>query len=333
MPSIDTLTVQVTTEPLPEWNESITTGNCRSLKMYHGVPWSERMQSFLGYQPLFFSINDAENNSLLLAAYIGVPWRIRHLNNRLRCFLSALLRARIGSLFWYGEPVVIGSPSHKHYQKLALSLEAEARHRRLRISSGVWPIPYESLLSKKWTVGRWGTIQIDLTQTKAELLAGAKPSARKALRRAERDGITVRRIATLEDLDTYYIFACRCAKRYKKHMYGFEDFRNMWEQIRPQAYFETFVAEHKNEMIAGLSIWGQGNSIGELGSFQSERSFQEKLYGPDAIKWAVLSWAHDQGLATLDLSGVNPAPKGKEIGIRQFKEKWGGIYYEYTTIN
>ena len=51
------------------------------------------------------------------------------------------------------------------------------------------------------------------------------------------------------------------------------------------------------------------------------------------MKWAVLEWGHDQGLRTFDLAGVNPAPEGKEVGIRQFKEKWGGTYREYTFIS
>jgi hypothetical protein len=282
--------------------------------------------------PLFFTVSENGQHILRLVACVARPWRIRGLGNSLRHLLPAVLRGRAGSLLWYGEPVIL-SPAHsEHYRRLALCLDQEARRRWLRVASGAWPVAHEEVLVNGWKRKRWGTILIDLRQTKEELLAAMKSSSRKALRRAARDGITVRRITTLEELQSYYVFACRCAQRYGKRMHGFEDFQSMWEQIRPQAWFETFVAEHGGEMIAGLSVWGQGDSVGELGSFQSERSFSEKLYGPDLLKWAVLEWGHDQGLRTLDLSGVNPMPQGKEVGIRQFKEKWGGTYYEYVTI-
>lgn len=328
----DDLTIHVSSEAPPDWDEAVNAGTCRSLKLYHGLAWSERMRSLLGYQPLFFNVREGGRDRLRLVASILRPWFGRGLGRTLRKWAPALLHGRLGCLLWHGEPVETGDASRVHYQRLALGLEAEARRQWLWVTAGAWPTVHEDVLAAGWGRKRWGTIQLDLTQTQEDLLAAMKSSARKALRRAERDGITVCRVATLDELQDYYAFACRCAGRYGKVMHGFEDFRNMWEVIRPQAIFETFVAEHGGEVIAGLSVWGQGDSIGELGSFQSERSFAEKLYGPDLLKWAALEWGHDQGLKSFDLSGVNPEPEGKEVGIRQFKEKWGGTYYEYTIV-
>lgn len=269
---------------------------------------------------------------LRLIACIVKPWRIRGLGNGLRHLIPAMQRGCTGSLLWNGEPVMTGPATAEHYRQLSVHLEQEAQQRWLHVAAGAWPAVHENVLAKSWQYKRWGTIQVDLTQTKDALLAATKGSARKALRRAERDGISVRRISSLEELRDYYDFACRCAKRYNKRMYGFEDYQSLWQHIRPRAYFETFVAEHDGEMIAGLSTWGQGDSIGELGSFQSERSFKKKLYGSDLLKWMVFQWGKEKGLRMFDLAGVNPSPEGKDVGIRQFKEKWGGTYYEYLVV-
>ncbi len=324
--------VEIAAEPEPGWEASIAAGTCGLLTMYHGLAWAERMRVLLGYQPLFFTVSDGERPILRLLAFICRPPSIRGLANTARHVVPAALRGRIGSLLWYGEPVAVGEAREGHYRDLAASLDREARYRWLRVATGNWPAALEATIPLGWSVRRWGTIQVDLSPAKEDLHAAMKGSARKAVRRAERDGIGVRRVASLEELRRYYAFATRCARRYDKRMHGFEDFRSMWEHIRPKGWFETFVAEHEGEMIAGLSVWGHGDVIGELGSFQSERSFADKLYGPDLIKWKVLQWGHDQGLRQLDLGGVNPAPEGKEVGIRRFKEKWGGVYYEYTAI-
>ena len=117
-------------------------------------------------------------------------------------------------------------------------------------------------------------------------------------------------------------------------MYGFLDFETMWRHFRPNAVFETFVAEKSNVPIAGLSVWGYNGIIAELGSFQSEKGFVEKLYGSDLIKWEVLRWGSEQGYRAFDLAGISPKPQdAKERGIRQFKEKWGGQLKAYYTAS
>ncbi len=324
--------VETEVEPPSDWNESIRHGSCSQLTLFHTTAWAERMQGLLGYRPIFVTVFHDGTPILRLLALVCRWPRIRGLMNTARHSVRALTRGRSGSLIWYGEPVVIGEAGESHYRSLAEALDNEGRRRWLCVTSGNWPAAHEASASRNWRIRRWATIQLDLQRPKEELLAAMKSSARKAVRRAESDHISVRRVACIEELRSYYAFAVTCAKRYDKRMYGFEDFRSMWDGIRPDGWFETFVAEHDGEMIAGLSVWGYGDSIGELGSFQSERSFTEKLFGPDLIKWTAIQWGHDQGLRVLDLGGVNPAPEGKDVGIRQFKEKWGGVYYEYTTI-
>ncbi len=327
------IAVETTAQPPANWDDSIRQGTCAQLTLYHTVAWARRMRGLLGFEPIFVTTSEGGEPALRLLAFSRWPPGIRGLKNSARYLASALRHARLGSLIWHGEPVVVGDAGERHYQSMSEGLGLEARRRWLHVAAGSWPTKYETVLPESWRTRRWGTIQIDLRPPLEELLAATKSSARKAVRRAEKDQISVRRVMNLDDLRRYYIFAADCAQRYDKHMHGFEDFESMWVDLRPDGWFETFVAEHDGDMIAGLSIWGHGDSIGELGSFQSERSFSEKLFGPDLIKWTAIRWGHEQGLRMLDLSGVNPAPEGKEIGIRQFKEKWGGTYHEYTTIS
>jgi lipid II:glycine glycyltransferase (peptidoglycan interpeptide bridge formation enzyme) len=189
-------------------------------------------------------------------------------------------------------------------------------------------------IPENWVKKKWGTYIVDLRQDVDSLWNNLKKSARKAIRTAREDGITVRRMRSLDELRAYYDFVRRCSPRYGKEAYGFADWERLWRLFRPTGVFETFLAEKSDKPLAGLSVWGYGGNISEFGSYQSEESFREKLYGNDLIKWEVISWGVRNGQRTFDLAGVNPEPQSpKEQGIRQFKEKWGGRYQEYVVVS
>ncbi|MBT7861170.1 MAG: peptidoglycan bridge formation glycyltransferase FemA/FemB family protein [Gemmatimonadetes bacterium] len=309
-------------------------GSEKRLVLNHTTGWAQRMQDFLGYDARFVTVyGESGQPTLRLVLSIGWPFQVRGLGESARILLPALTRARIGAMKWFGEPVCVSEADDSDHRALVEALRRYSNRRRLKVSSGSWPVIYEHLLPPSWNATRGATLLVDLTKSVDELLAGCKSSARKAIRRAERDGVRVRQVESIDELRAYYGFAEECSRRYRKRMHGVGDFESMWYHLRPQGYFETFVAEHDGEPIAGLSAWGFGSTIGELGSFQSERSFRDKLFGPDLAKWKLIEWGHQQGIRHLDLSGISPEPANdKDASIRQFKEKWGGKYYEYTYI-
>jgi len=147
-------------------------------------------------------------------------------------------------------------------------------------------------------------------------------------------GITVERISTPADLRSYYSFAKCCSRRYGTNDLLFEAFEIPWRCLRPTGIFETFLACYQNAPIAGLSVWGYGDQVMEIGSYQSQEGYQRKLQGPDLIKWEIIKWAKEQGVLEYDLAGVNPiAVTHKDRGIRQFKEKWGGRAMTYLMVH
>jgi lipid II:glycine glycyltransferase (peptidoglycan interpeptide bridge formation enzyme) len=217
---------------------------------------------------------------------------------------------------------------------LATSLEEQKRRDRRWRLGGPWPAAQSTALPAAWRATPSATLKVDLGADLDSIFAAFKPAARKAIRRAERDGITTRRVDSAAELERYTEFAMACAARYGKRNVARADYHLCWQLLRtPPCHFETFYAEHAGETIAGLSVWGFGSETGELGSFQSERAFREKLYGPDLLKWRVIQWARGEGLGAYDLAGVHPTrADGKEASIRRFKEKWGGSRYDNLLV-
>lgn len=255
------------------------------------------------------------------------------LKDKAKGFLSRVIR-RKRTFAWNGQPIYQVGTTQDTYRFLAQSLNELMKKERMQISAGQWPLALQRLLPESWTVRTWATLKLDLTQDLDTLWKNFKPAARNKIIKSENAGIYVRQIQSLEELSSYYGFVEKCAGRYNKILYGFEDFSTMWKHFREWGVFETFVAYFEEKPIAGLSVWGTKQEIGELGSFQSEESYQNKWGGGDLIKWKVIQWAHHAGIGSFDLAGVNPAPATqKEIGIRKFKEKWAGSEFQYLILS
>lgn len=330
----ETLTVSWAWGAPDDWDESVRRGECLTLLLYHTTHWARRQRRLLGYRPVYFSIDSPGGPVLRLLGFACVPWRAVGIGAAAREAVHCGRRRALGTLRWYGLPVATAPADTAAYAALANVVQSFAAKRWLAPSGGNWPLEVAEAATALWPCHPWATLIVPLGPSLEAMEANLRRSARKAIRRARRDGLTVRRVQTIDQLRDYYSFAEECSRRYRKRMYGFRDFESMWCDIRPHGVFETFVAEKDDQMIAGLSIWGFGSSVGELGSFQSERSFQEKLFGPDLVKWEALRWGHAAGLTRFDLAGVNPDPAtDKEAQIRQFKEKWGGEYVEYLAVS
>ena len=311
-----------------EWNQRVRESGSGSLE--HTTTWADRLCELLECDPHYFTVHSADTGepaALLLgfdvrsSAVRGEPFsptgwareRARRLTGRARRFV------------WYGMPVTLAREARGGAVE-ALVEEVARFCRGAGIGSvAESPVQAGTRLPAGWRGRPWATFLVDLTPSEEELWAGLKGSGRKAVRRARSDGVTIERIDSLDGLRDYYAFVERCAEGQGKRTLGFRDFETMWRHFRGPAIFETFAARHHGEPVTGLSVWGYGSRIAEIGSFTSKQSTAERLYGGDLIKWEIMRWGHEAGLEVFDLSGFNPEPADpKERGIRQFKEKWGG---------
>ena len=328
------MTVQISSTPPEQWNDWINALAGNQFTLYHREVWAERLKSVRGYDPLYLSIMDGETFlGLVLAAEIR-PLKLR-LPREIAYYTFKSLKSRsLGQLTWYAEPVTREDKRDQVLAEIAAAIENYVRKNHLKVANAHWPAEHVGSLPDSWISKKWATLTVDCSRDDNSLPASFKPAARKAIRRATEDGIVVRQIENIEQMREYYSFARQCSRRYGKKLAGFEDFENLFTEVRSRSIFETFVAEKDGEPLAGLSVWGDGNFIQELGSFNSERAFREKLYGADLLKWEIIRWARANGIRWFDLAGINPDPTdSKEENIRRFKEKWGGHYSEYLLVS
>ena len=327
------LRISIEPRPADGWDRLLFSSRTGSLHLYHSTAWAERLAEVAGFEPLYVTVLRDGDPQLLMLGLVGSQRRAggwaRGVVRRAR---EALVTGR--AVRWYGQPMVLGDAGSESFAFLASSVAAYLKAHRLRMVGGEWPLEHESALPERWQRHRWATLKVDLTVDLDTLRSRLKPAARKEIRKAEASGVVVRRVEGADELERYVRTALGSSDRYGATTASVADYLVTWRRLRcDNLYFETFVASHDGQFLAGLSVWGTRDGICELGSFQSAYSFDRKLSGPDLIKWRAIEWAKSEGIRSFDLGGVNPAPAtSKEENIRRFKEKWGGAYGEFVVV-
>lgn len=186
--------------------------------------------------------------------------------------------------------------------------------------------------------GAWhlhGTFLVDLSVGEEAIWASMKKVARKAVRRAEGQGIVVRRLTAAEDLDKVWRMLTEGWERLGTKYGRRRDFLDViWRGLHPAGYCEFFLAELEGEPVGSMGVWQYNGYVYEFFSGRAHVADEGRLNVGDAIKWAIIQWGCAQGHRIYDLAGVAPVPKdAKETGIFSFKQKWGGVYAEYAVFS
>lgn len=321
------------------WNSMVASASEGNI--FQTSHWASFLLEYAKHEPLYLAVKaDSGEIKALLLLFKEAFWHRRFIEKFFGSLLISLFKRFLPSFNWQGGPIVFANGEEKvdiynstlrEVSRLVKDLHG------LGISRGMLP-SYDSELIEKgaipidgYEMRKWATYLVDLTLDEGALWRNLKPAARKSVKKAERDGIYVERIGNLEELYDYYLFTEECAEQTGRG--GFPSFGNlsvMWKHLRPEQGVEIFVAKQNERKLCGLGIWAFNGIIYEFGSFQSEYSFEHKLYGNDLIKWEIIKWGHEKSYRIYDLAGVSPDPASeKEANVRRFKEKWGGRYVEF----
>ena len=179
----------------------------------------------------------------------------------------------------------------------------------------------------------WATFLIDLTMSVDELWKGFKHSARKSIKKIKKEEVSFFRVVDEDGLRKYYSVLSETRER-KGLQLGvrYDLLRNWW--LNHAGVFQIFLVECQGKPLAGQGVFLFNNIMREVFAGTSNYAVEEKLYGGDLLKFEILKWAKESGFQLYDLAGVNPNPiTASEKNIRQFKEKWGGKYIQYSVYS
>jgi|APSaa5957512535_1039671.scaffolds.fasta_scaffold06054_7 lipid II:glycine glycyltransferase (peptidoglycan interpeptide bridge formation enzyme) len=166
------------------------------------------------------------------------------------------------------------------------------------------------------------TIWIDLSVGKEQLLKNIDKQWRYGARRALREGVVVEQTKDSNDVAEFYRL-CQVISDVK----GFslpatqglmEGLLALSKQDDP-VEVRLFVGRYNEALCAGVFVMRVGKQVHYIwGGVDRKYS---KLRAGEAVQWAVMQWAINEGCELYDLEGIDPV---NNPGTYQFKKKMGG---------
>ena len=201
-----------------EWNRLIV--SCPGGSLFQSTYWARFMEEYLGVPGYFMSAFDGTGQTVGCLLFFNEPPGYRRLffERPLSDISLPFLRWALPTLTWLHGPLVKSSDPRDR-RTVCERMLAEVNEFGSNLGAvGVAPSPApihgvsgnefkEVYTDLGFLQKQWATFLVDLTAEEEVLWGRLDRSARKAIRKTEREGVQVERIGTLEELEQYYVQA------------------------------------------------------------------------------------------------------------------------------
>jgi Acetyltransferase (GNAT) domain len=184
-----------------------------------------------------------------------------------------------------------------------------------------WPFPRTRVVQRH-------TFVLELGSSDAVLLK-AMDGAERKIRKAEREGVTVRPVRTPDELKAFAQLSKVTSDRVRERSAytDFPDsfFERIYSSMAPNAA-QFYIGWYKDEPLAGCLFLNTPNTmLYYLGGSTRDRELTAKQ-APAAVFWHAIREARRLGMSRFDLGGCTPTddPADPRYGVYAFKKRWGG---------
>jgi len=158
---------------------------------------------------------------------------------------------------------------------------------------------------------------VDLEEDENRMFARLESSVRRAIRKAEKSGVTVTVSRSLETMKVFYSLQCKTRRKHGLPPQPFAFFRNIHEHVLSKNLGVIVSAGCQGRPVAASVYFQLGaRAVYKFGA--SDEAFQH-LRGANLVMWEAVKWHARQGAKTLHLGRTSI---GNE-GLRRFKLGWG----------
>lgn len=151
--------------------------------------------------------------------------------------------------------------------------------------------------------------------------AGLESSVRRAIRKSEKEGVSVEISQSLDAVRGFYALQCRTRKKHGLPPQPFAFFRNIHQHVLSVDKGIVITARYQGRPIAASVYFHFGqHAIYKYGA--SDESVQH-LRGNNIVMWEAVNWCRRKGIKRLDLGRTSVA----NTGLRKFKVGWRAEEY------
>lgn len=167
-------------------------------------------------------------------------------------------------------------------------------------------------------------------KTEADLLSGMNQLWRRNIKKAAKEGVTVRTGSRAELADFHRIYL-ETAERDGFTGRSVSYFETMWDALNaedPQR-MKLYLAEHDGDLVAATTMVRVGEHAWY--SYGASTNAKREVRGSNAIQWQMIRDAAAAGATVYDLRGITEGvgADDPEIGLIQFKVGTGGEAVAY----
>lgn len=172
-------------------------------------------------------------------------------------------------------------------------------------------------------------MQVDISPTEEQLLAGFKPKWRYNIGLAERKGVRVGTAESPEDVVAFYHILTETAERDGFKVRALSYFRDIYELFIAPGRGALFLARFEDELVAGAITLACGHRAWYVYG-ASSNAHRNKMPN-HLMQWEMMRWAKARGCTIYDMRGVARADDTDNPlqGLNRFKEGFGAQYVEY----
>ncbi len=181
----------------------------------------------------------------------------------------------------------------------------------------------------------FSTVLIDLSPDIDTIMQSLNQKGRHAIRRAERDGVTVEMVeTTAANCHTFYDLLVQTAQTqgFAGSLRSYEYYEQFWQRYSAAGLGQLFFAYFNGNIVAGAFAM----VFGDKSTYKDGASLRvEGAYGvTHLLQWHVICWAKEHGSRLHDLCGAPPSdqidnPEHPHYGIGRFKTSFNKHVTDY----
>jgi len=176
------------------------------------------------------------------------------------------------------------------------------------------------------------TITLDISPNLDKVLSDLPQKGRHAIRRAERDGVTIKSVpSTDENCQIMYRLLADTAKG-QFGIRSYEYYRTFWQRFESSKLGQLFFAYFEGQIVAGAYAM----VLDKKSTYKDGASVRERTaYGAShLLQWEVIKWAKSKGSELHDFCGSPPSesindPTHRHYGVGQFKKAFNKNVTDY----
>jgi lipid II:glycine glycyltransferase (peptidoglycan interpeptide bridge formation enzyme) len=178
----------------------------------------------------------------------------------------------------------------------------------------------------------FSTVTLNISDDLDTVMASLNQKGRHAIKRAERDGVTVQRVESTDENCRlmYDLLAATAEGSFRIRNYNY--YKTFWQRYADAGKGQLFFAYVDNQIVAGAYAIVFGNKS----TYKDGASIRERtVYGAShLLQWHVITWAKENGSVIHDFCGSPPSNEIKNeqhphYGIGRFKTSFNKEVTDY----